>query len=376
MTDRYCAAPFRHIALNQTTDRYRPCCMWNYEHVSPVMVSDSEPMDHPWMQQLRDHMLTGLPHQGCGKCYDSEASRGDSLRLRFNQTYGRVSDADLRDFEFNFGNLCNLKCRMCGSWGSSRWIADEIKLGWQPAPLVRRTLDDMHVDFAKLDQIKLIGGEPSLEQPAILEVLSRIKLARGSLAHLSIEIITNGLIPLGPDIMTLLQQCSMVLLQVSIDGHGSHNDYQRTGSNWDDVSRTAQFYHGFIGPSWMTAVASCPSIFTIDSMRDLIDWMTAELPRSVHIVQPITDPTQLAIRNLPAGYKTLIKQKITDWNPISDGFYDQAQIHNLKRNLCWHLDQPSNCDISSVRTHVNQLDLLRNEHLSLKNPELFQHLFG
>lgn len=376
MSDHYCAAPFRHIALNQTTDRYRPCCMWHYDHPTPVMVSHADPIDHPWMQQLREHMLIGDHQVGCTKCYDSEASRGTSLRLWFNEIYGRVIDTKLQSVEMNFGNLCNLKCRMCGSWGSSKWIADEIKLGLKPEPLVRRKLDDMHINFTALDQIKLIGGEPSLEQQAILEILTRIKKTRGSLGHLSLEIITNGLIPLDDEIMDLLLECNKILLEISIDGFGSHNDYQRTGSNWTDVSRNTVFYHSFASTSWITAISSCPGIFTIDSMTDLVDWMQAEVPNAGHVVQPIIDPKPQSIRNLPQSYKQLIKQKLSSWNPASVGYYDQARIDNLKQNLCWHLDQSSNCDLSSVRSHINQLDSLRNEHLSVQNPELFEHLFG
>ena len=376
MVDIYCAAPFRHIALNQTTDRYRPCCMWHHDHPTPVTVADDDPMNHQWMQQLRDHMLQGTAQEGCIKCYDSESSRGTSLRLWFNEIYGRVTDTQLTSMEMNFGNLCNLKCRMCGSWGSSRWIADEFKLGLTPQPLVRRKLDDMQINLANLDQIKLIGGEPSLEQPAIAEILSRIKQTRGSLSHLSIEIITNGLIPFSDQILSWLKECRNVLLEISIDGFGTHNDYQRSGSNWADVSRNAKFYHSFVSTSWITAVASCPGIFTINSIPDLVDWMIAEMPGAMHVVQPIIDPKPQAIRNLPDSYKWLIRQKISAWKPAPGSYYDQSKIENLCQNLQWHLDLPNNCDISSVRSHVNQLDLLRDEHLSEQNPELFAHLFG
>ena len=30
--------------------------------------------------------------------------------------------------DLNFGNTCNLKCRMCGSWGSTHWHKEDKKL--------------------------------------------------------------------------------------------------------------------------------------------------------------------------------------------------------------------------------------------------------
>ena len=42
----------------------------------------------------------------------------------FQQTdYGEVKFVDLK-----LGNLCNLKCRICGSWSSSKWAKEEIDL--------------------------------------------------------------------------------------------------------------------------------------------------------------------------------------------------------------------------------------------------------
>ena len=33
-----------------------------------------------------------------------------------------------RHMDLNFGNTCNLKCRMCGSWGSTHWHKEDKKL--------------------------------------------------------------------------------------------------------------------------------------------------------------------------------------------------------------------------------------------------------
>lgn len=382
MKDHYCAAPFRHLALIATIDRYRPCCMWNHEIVSPIAVSEPNPMNHEWMQQLRQHMLSGEPHAGCSKCYDSETSREWSLRLGFNETYGRATEGELRDIEVNLGNLCNLKCRMCGSWGSSKWIADEIKMGKTPRPAVRRTVDDIKIDFGKLEKIKFLGGEPSLEQDAILEILQRIAAARGSLDHLGIEIITNGMIPFNDDIIALLRTCRMVHMKISMDGIGHWNEYQRTDSVWSDIEQTARFYHSLTSPSWQLVITSCITMFTVGGVTQLCDWVTTELPLAKQILQPIFEPHAQTLRNLPHAYKQKMISMLESWVPAQRTDAPDWLPQNrgsreiMRKSLLWHLKQIPNCSLEEVKKQIIQLDSLRNRDLQSHDPMLYEDLFG
>jgi Radical SAM superfamily/4Fe-4S single cluster domain len=382
MTDRhYCAAPFRHLALQCSNSAYRPCCAWITTGNEPIPDHHPDPLNHPWMETLRQRMLADEYNPGCIMCYQNEESKGWSMRTDFNQI-GRVNDVKLTYLEMNFGNLCNLKCRMCGSWGSSRWIADEIKLGQHPHPMVRRTLDNIHIDFAKLDKIKLIGGEPSLEQDAIRQLLGDIRRKRGSLQHLEVEVITNGVVPFDDDIIQLLTECRLVFMQVSMDGIGSWNDYQRTGSVWADIAATARRYHELTSTAWQMAITSCTGIFTIGGMTQLIDWVIANLPLAMHIVRPLVEPRWQAIRNLPTAYEESIRNDLINWKPVVRAAaqswlpYGIIDAESMRKSLLWHLGQPSNTSIADIRTQVNQLDQLRDESLKQENPELYTHLFG
>jgi hypothetical protein len=339
-------------------------------------------MNHPWMQDLRAHMLDGTPHPGCVKCYHNEAAKGWSMRREFNQSKGRMIDPNLTYLEINFGNLCNLKCRMCGSWGSSRWIADEIKMGRTPSPLVRRSPVDICVDFAKLERIKFIGGEVGLEQGSVREIFAQILRERSDLMHLEVEIITNGTVAFSTDLLELFQACKNVIMTVSMDGIGAWNDYQRTGSAWSDIAKVARLYYGFTSPRWQLLITSCVTIYTIGGITELLDWVTHELPWAKHIIQPAFDPKELIVRNLPQSYKTAMIDMIEQWQPTEPGTLPSWLTHamhdseNIKQALIWHLTQDPNCSLDEVRSHINQLDLLRNEQLSQQNPKLFAHLFG
>jgi len=334
------------------------------------------------MESLREHMLSGEQHPGCIKCYQNEAASGWSMRKDFNRIHGRLVDHDLTYLEINFGNLCNLKCRMCGSWGSSRWIADEIKLGWTPSPLVRRTLDDIHVDFAQLTRIKFIGGEVSLEQDSMREIFLRILRARNDLKHLEVEIITNGTVPLAGDILSMLSACNRVMMTVSMDGIGAWNDYQRTGSTWSDIAETAKRYYEFTSPNWQLIITSCVTIYTIGGITQLIDWVTSELPMAKHIVQSAFDPEELILRNLPQSYKNIMIDQLTQWAPapretLPDWLpYKMHEFETVRQALIWHIQQDPTCSLDEVKSRLDLLDSVRDDRLSEQNTELFAHLFG
>ena len=42
------------------------------------------------------------------------------------------SEPTLKFIDFKLGNVCNLKCRICGSWSSSKWAQEELDYGENP----------------------------------------------------------------------------------------------------------------------------------------------------------------------------------------------------------------------------------------------------
>ena len=54
--------------------------------------------------------------------------------------------------DINLSNVCNLKCRMCGSWASNSWFKEEIQLAKidkryqkniNEVPLLQYSLEDL-----------------------------------------------------------------------------------------------------------------------------------------------------------------------------------------------------------------------------------------
>lgn len=369
--EHYCAAPFVHIAIdNASPDTYRPCCLWQGPSQSAA-TSAMAAFESQDMVDLRKQMLSGLPHQGCNICHAHEAASGDSLRLGFNRQYGCVDQADLQDIEFNLGNLCNMRCRMCSSISSSRWIADDEVLGRKSTKLTRRKLAQLGFDIAKLKKIKFIGGEITLEQDEVKHVLDSIKQQCGGLGHLAVEIITNGMLRLDDGIMQMLLSCRSVDMVLSLDGMATSNDYQRSEGDWSVITATARYYDGLRGSVFNPGIISTISMLTIADAVDLMEWVTNELPQTWHVANALAWPSELAVRNLPQAYKAKMRHKLLNWVPS----VNKSRHDEIRGRLLQALDLDANCDLAQVQQHLTLLDQLRGERLLDTLPELHSAIF-
>ena len=81
-----------------------------------------------YMQSLRQQFRRGEQPATCNRCWQEEAAGRDSKRIhsrvRLKELYQQVDwDNDRPDqlwfIDLKLGNICNLKCRICGSWSSS-----------------------------------------------------------------------------------------------------------------------------------------------------------------------------------------------------------------------------------------------------------------
>ena len=86
------------------------------------------------MQNLRQQFLAGEQPETCRKCWREERSGRTSKRMHTldrlkhmlpDQTWTRDAKS-LMFLDLKLGNICNLKCRICGSWSSSSFATEEL----------------------------------------------------------------------------------------------------------------------------------------------------------------------------------------------------------------------------------------------------------
>jgi glutamate-1-semialdehyde 2,1-aminomutase len=86
------------------------------------------------MTRLREDFLAGRKPQTCRKCWNEERAGRTSKRMHTlnRMKHMGISDhwtADAKPLMFldlKLGNICNLKCRICGSWSSSQFATEEL----------------------------------------------------------------------------------------------------------------------------------------------------------------------------------------------------------------------------------------------------------
>ena len=144
MSNSLCILPW--ISLEATpTGNFRPCCLAedsivdNEGNAYDIAKGDTleQAFNSEYMDVLRDQFLQGKHPSTCKKCWALEASGGESKRIISNKKFGvDTSNKKLSFLDLKLGNICNLKCRICGTWSSSKWAQEEIALGNKDAKRV------------------------------------------------------------------------------------------------------------------------------------------------------------------------------------------------------------------------------------------------
>ena len=138
--EKFCVLPWVSLEASPI-GTVRPCCLADDEIVddagnkfelSTATFKEVQHSNH--MQSLREQFLAGEKPQTCRKCWNEERSGRTSKRMHTldrmkHMGIGGEWTADAKPLMFldlKLGNICNLKCRICGSWSSSQFAAEEI----------------------------------------------------------------------------------------------------------------------------------------------------------------------------------------------------------------------------------------------------------
>jgi len=257
-SNTFCMLPWIHLHAWPDGRAY-PCCLGKAEH--PVGNFKEKSMKAIWnddaMRQMRRNMLDDLPCKECSDCYEQEEHGFASMRNNSNKNFGQhVAEVDatrpdgstpnfqLHYWDVRFSNICQLKCRSCGSIFSSRWYDDDVKLwGRELRPRVSfagRHEDDvweqMQEHVPHLDQIYFAGGEPLImeEHTRILKLL----IEKGNTnVRLIYNTNLNELCYKKQSVLDLWKQFPNVCVAASLDDMGARAEIIRSGTDWAQVEQ-------------------------------------------------------------------------------------------------------------------------------------------
>lgn len=357
MNKTYCPYPFISSSL-QADNTVLPCGQFmksiHFQKVIPV----HEVRNGNFMTEMRRKMLAGEHVDGC-QCPAEEAVGIRSMRQNAISRYGFTTETKLRKLELVFDNVCNIKCRSCGTPNSHLWHDDEQAIYGITFIDKKYTKNTIYadVDFTDLECIEVLGGEPMLS-PGTAEFFKKVS-ELDILKNLTVQISTNGMI-LPSDVITqALLDCKSLELAISIDGYGSYNDYIRSGSNFDQIVNNLDFYKQLIEQrkgATKIAVHTTVSIYNVNQL-DILDNFIKENYSCFYLTKQVLQfPIFMSIKNTSKEYKDLVRPFLKYPNIIE------------------YLDSEGDDYFAHFINFSNKLDALRDETMKDSNMLLAKYI--
>ena len=157
-----CFDPFKNLNIIPMGDKISisPCCY------SPgTLVDTIDFQNSTYLNDIRLTWLSGEFPSACSNCKQDELT-GDSRRIGSNKRYiangDDNTDIDLIGIDYWIGDLCNLRCAICGPGNSSAWKEELSKT----IPIQKMKINKawINLDLNKIKFIHFNGGEPLLNK--------------------------------------------------------------------------------------------------------------------------------------------------------------------------------------------------------------------
>lgn len=335
----------------------RPCCLareeiTNSDGVKFDLNKDNiETIYHSeYMQNLRRQFRSGEQPATCKLCWDEEAAGRDSKRIhsqvRLKELYTQVDwendDPDQLWFlDLKLGNICNLKCRICGSWSSSKWADEELKYmpgvdkkqhiayqwlkqGAWPRNQDTNFWNNLRELLPNIKYLEFTGGEPWLikEHFGLLE----FAVANGYSKNIDIHYNTNGTVR--PPELWMWQHFGRVDIAFSVDNVNDRFEYERYGAVWDEVVENIDTIHN-IRDTWdnvTTQLCFTVNIQNVYYLDELLAWADTKGFDNIYF-NMMHSPDHMSIQKMTPAAQELVlnKLKTVFW---TNNFY-QKEIDNI-----------------------------------------------
>jgi MoaA/NifB/PqqE/SkfB family radical SAM enzyme len=364
----------------------RPCCLaedeivdsnnvkFNLDTANLKAVQDSQ-----YMHRLRQSFLSGQRPETCKKCWNEEDAGRTSKRMHtLDRLKHMIKDSEwtshpkpLMFLDLKLGNICNLKCRICGSWSSSTFATEEITHIPDPAfrkssyhyqmlrqgawPRENRTFWDQ-VD-AMLDQIRYIeftGGEPFMIQEHFDMLQGMVD--RGIAHQVEIHYNTNG--THYPELAEQIwQHFKTVEIAVSIDDLAERFEYQRTNAVWSEVMTNIDRFRELRDRhhNIKLQVCSTVNIFNVWHLESLAEWIDMQAFDFVYW-NMLHEARYFSIASLPVAAKQRASARL-DSATVND--FHRREFDRIRDFMMAGESMPA----EQIRKQLDQLDRRRGQNL-------------
>ena len=405
-TKHYCPLFWCHLHVNTYGD-VQPCCMapfgtslGNINHSSFDEIWNGNSMRRSRIETLNDKPLTS-----CQDCYEKEKSGNWSLRkasivkhhnsvrenLKTTDAFGESLDSKPTYWDIRFSNICNMRCRMCGHFSSSKWFNDAKKLsndydnhmylGHDQKQAIIKGVKDSHSLLDRLDEylpyvteLYFAGGEPMImeEHYRILKRLDELKLY-----DTFIRYNTNflQLYYKDKDILQLWKKFKNVFCSASLDTYGKRAEILRKDTVWSKIEDNMERILTE-APHIKVNIAPTVQVMNILSVTDLHrDWCKKGwLGPNDMFFNILHTPEFYNLKILPEHIKEEATKKLLDHLKWLQENYNE-NLHSVKNTIMntisfMNSEQMSEDWLYELVKQTRQVDAIRNEN----TPEVFTEL--
>jgi len=392
LPDTICMLPWISIEASPMGTA-RPCCLAREDIAGiDLRVNTAEQAyKSEYMQDLRQRFRRGEKPDSCKLCWDEESAGRDSKRInsrvRLKELYPLVDwENDTPDqlwfLDLKLGNICNLKCRICGSWSSSKWAAEEldyIPVGFNKKEhiaykwLKQGKWPQESPDFwtnlkTLLPQIKYFeftGGEPWLIEEHW--DLLRYAVETGDSKHIDIHYNTNATVnSLGVEKSMLWNDFGRVDIAFSVDNVDKRFEYERFGADWDEANEIIDGIHfakNVDTPNITTQLCFTINIQNVYYLDELLAWANTKEFGSIYF-NMLHSPDHMSIQCMTPAAQELVlsKLKTTFWKSTAH----QKEIDNVIK----FIELGSGSDGREFLRKMKQTDAYRKQNFMDTHPEI------
>ena len=391
--DKFCVLPWISLEASPV-GTVRPCCLADDELLddagqkfSLLDANFGDIQNSNAMRSLREQFLAGQKPQTCRKCWNEERAGRDSKRIHtLNRLRHTVTDTEwttdakpLMFLDLKLGNICNLKCRICGSWSSSQFASEEINFmpreeqktsfpyqmlragAWPKENESFWSQIDSHL--ADIRYIEFTGGEPFMIEQHFDMLQGMID--RGIAHQVEIHYNTNGTQwpERGPAIW---RHFKTVEIAFSIDDLGPRFEYQRSNAVWSEVvfniDRFRRLREDY--PNIQLQCCSTVNVFNVRYIDQLAQWIAQQGFDYVYW-NIMHDAWYFSIATLPDSAKAEL-----------DVFLKTCGVPRVYKQEFERISDFMNGGASTdgfmTRMKIADLDRKRNQDFAVVSPEMAQ----
>lgn len=393
----FCMIPWIHLHTSPTGIA-APCCIAKScgsdegvgnsrkQNLMEIVNSDK-------MKYLRLDMMEGMRNAECTNCYAHEEQGVSSFRKMVNEEFkeyyddvinhtnpdGSLSKFKMRYFDIRFNNICNFKCRTCGSGFSTQWEQEDLKHKVPFAKIIPKNnnpefLEDVINQIDHMKTAYFAGGEPLITEEHYILLEEMIRRKKTDI-HLRYNTNLSNIKFKDKDLLSLWKHfTNRIDVYASIDHYGERAEYIRHGTDWAlvesnfiTVKKTPYIN---LQTNTVLSVFNCLTFYEFWSY--LIDKDLYMPKDSTYSVYNMATPPHLTCHILPQEYKEKAKESMEKAIKLMKfkGF-DQWKVKQLEDTIPWiFANNTWEQHKKEFRTETKRLDSIRGESFTKTFPEL------